>query len=199
MRWFVRSVVAIVALWVAFAVSPYLALYDLVRAVERNDTALVAERVNLRALRVALAKELLEGYLQETDADGQITPAERQIGGAIVATLADPLLGEMVTPEGLIGLLRQDIRSAGTNDQPAQSFGVASWSDLFALVGRSQARGFRNVYVVVPPKAPADQRYRIQLRLSRLSWKVVNIELPVELRRRLARRIAAAAAPDAKR
>ena len=60
MRWFLRSLGALVILWAFFAASPYLALYDLAQAVERGDTDLLAQRVNFRALRASLVKDLID-------------------------------------------------------------------------------------------------------------------------------------------
>lgn len=199
MRWFVRALAGIAILWLFFAASPYLALYDLAKAVDRGDVALVAQRVNFRALRLAFARELAEGFLAETDTDGRITPAERQLATGAVATFGEPLLERWTTPQGLIDLMHGKAEEATASEAPSFArMQPRSWSDLLALVSRAQTRGFRTVYFVLPPRAPPEQSFRVQFRLSRFEWKVVNLELPPALRQRLARDIASRLAPESK-
>lgn len=201
MRWFLRSLAALAFLWVCFAASPYLALYDLARAIDRGDAEQVAQRVNFRALRVSLAKELIEGYLIETeaDADGRISPSERQAAISAVALFGDALLAPIVTPQGLIELMRMPVPTAEPESEPPKGFRARSWGDFVRLVASSQTRGFRNISFGLPPRAGPEARFRVHFRLTRFEWRVVRLELPPEIRRRLARQIAAQGSAEVKR
>jgi hypothetical protein len=191
MRWFLWLGIAACLACGAFFASPYLALYDLVRAVERGDVARVDARVNFRARRASLTKELLAGYFAEVDPSGKMAASERQLAASTLASAAEPLLATLLTPEGLIDLLRrtpQPARQPG--DAPGARFAIGSgFGDLFALVARAQTRGFRTIYFALPPQAPAGTRFRLQFRLSRFHWRLVGLELPLELTRELRRRI----------
>ena len=56
----------------------------------------------------------------------------------------------------------------------------------------SDMLGFRALVIAVPPEAPRAQRFRLRLRLRGWSWRLVEIELPSELRYRIASKVARA-------
>ena len=62
MRWFLRSLVALALLWAVYLLSPYVALYNLAKAVEARDVALIGERVDFPALRLSLARQVAAAY-----------------------------------------------------------------------------------------------------------------------------------------
>ena len=55
-------------------------------------------------------------------------------------------------------------------------------------------RGFRSVVVAVPPDRPRHEQFRIRLRLRDWGWRLVDIELSDDLRRRIGEKAAAGAA-----
>src|SRR5215213_4759482 len=54
MRWIIRLSLVVFVAWVAFVLSPFLALHDLQQAVEARDAHALSERINFRALRLSL-------------------------------------------------------------------------------------------------------------------------------------------------
>jgi hypothetical protein len=50
----------------------------------------------------------------------------------------------------------------------------------------SRWRGFRNVYFSLPIEASRESRFRLQLRVSGLTWRLVAIDLPPDSRRQVA-------------
>ncbi len=183
MRWVVASVVAVAAVWGAYLASPYWALYRLASAMERRDLAEIAERINVRALRVSLARQVA-GHLSQAAGTGALASQDVQLGAAAALALADPLFEALVTPSGIGRLLFR----AETSRPDGAPFGgePMSLDDLGNFLAASSWRGFRNVYVSLPPGAPAETRYRLQLRFGRLRWRLVSLELPAEMRRRVA-------------
>ena len=124
------------------------------------------------------------------DTTGALGLSEAQIAAGAAIVLADPALDPVMTPAGILDLLRR--REPGTRpDLPASPFadGLPSLEHAWQYLAASNWRGFRNVYFALPPGRARNERYRIQLRLSRLSWRVVSLELPHTLRRTIATKV----------
>ncbi|MDP8918965.1 MAG: DUF2939 domain-containing protein, partial [Pseudomonadota bacterium] len=101
MRWTLRISFLLLLAWAIFMVSPFVALYDLSKAVEAKDVARITERVNFNALRVSLARQILGEYLKTQDLGGLDQQAATQVG---TATL-NPVLEELITPQAVIDML----------------------------------------------------------------------------------------------
>ena len=91
MRWTLRISFLLFLAWAIFMVSPFVALYDLSKAIEARDMDRITERVNFNALRVSLARQILGEYLKTQDLDGLGQPGDCDLprfaqGGARVLT-----------------------------------------------------------------------------------------------------------------
>lgn len=103
-RWWLAGL-AVLLLWIAYGVSPYIALYRLSQAVQAHDAASVAQRVNFRTLRLSLTKQALAAAVDGISARRDLSPRERTILTEASGALAEPLVESLVTPETLIDLL----------------------------------------------------------------------------------------------
>ena len=186
MRWIVASVLAIVVAWGLYVASPYYALYRLGLAVEAGNVKEVAGRVNVRALRFSLANQIAADIVA-ADAPGGIATADAQRAAGAALALADPLLDGFVAPDGLIRLLR----TAPSGADKGTAFGrdPVSFDDLDDFLGASSWRGFRVISFLLPPGQPAGQRYRLQMRIGSLRWRLVSLDLPPGVSRRIASEI----------
>lgn len=187
MRWFVGSAVAIVLIWGLYIASPYWAVLKFARAVESRNVQTIAERVNFRALRLSLAKQLVTEGLASRAVATALTGSDAQVAAGTIAAAADPLLEQLLTVEGVVGLLpdlgagRAGTAAGGGGGRSAS----ALLSDAVDLVRTSRWRGFRNIYFALPPNPGADPQARLQFRLGRLKWRLVGVELNPETRQRL--------------
>lgn len=184
MRWFVSGLLALAAVWALYVISPYWAFYQLAAALQRGDAAEIAERVNPRALRVSLARQVA-GDMAQAAGLGGIAGQDSQVAASTALALADPILGALVTPEGIARLLLEGPAGSPTG-APLASLSSGKLADILAA---TSWRGFRNLYVSLPPGEPAATRYRLQLRFGRLRWRLVSVEVPPAIRRRIAQRI----------
>jgi hypothetical protein len=105
MRWILRGAAALAVAWLLFLASPFVALHNFARAVEARDTAAVAERVNFRALRFSLMKQVVNAYAQETGAGRALGASERQLAVEAGMGLAAPVVEALLTPQAVIDLL----------------------------------------------------------------------------------------------
>lgn len=192
MIWTLRVSFLLFLAWAIFMVSPFVALYSLAKAVEARDVALIRERVNFPALRISLTKQLVSDYLLAAGRGKALDGFDRQVASGIGATLADPLVAELVTPEALIDLL-EDGRPQGAGgaggDEGGFTLDTSSLRQALSLFVKSETRGFRNISIPVPPDESADRGFRLHLRLSGTTWRLIGIDLPEHLRRELVDRL----------
>lgn len=193
MRWFVRIAILVVVLLLAYTAWPFVTLYRLSDAVQRNDVDALRELVDFPSVRRSMASQIVEKYLELSGQSPRLGPLGN-IAANVGATLADPELEKIVTPEGLIALLQQgrvpgEAGSAAANATPAAAPVRIRWGDAFRLWADSDYGG-RRVFFLLPPDVPRAQQYRLRLFLEDLAWRVQGVELPEPLALRLAQDIA---------
>jgi hypothetical protein len=194
MRWTLRISFLLFLAWAIFMVSPFVALYDLSKAVEARDVARITERVNFNALRVSLARQILGEYLKTQDLDGLGRQAATQAGTAVL----NPVLEELITPQAVIDLLE--------DGQLQQAAGTLSGNGIFSPIGfdaqslgkawrtfiLSESQGFRAITIPLPVDEPKERQFKITLRLRGTTWRLTGIELPEPLKEELIKRAAKA-------
>jgi hypothetical protein len=194
MRWTLRISFLLFLAWAIFMVSPFVALYDLSKAVEARDVARITERVNFNALRVSLARQILGEYLKTQDLDGLGRQAATQAGTAAL----NPVLEELITPQAVIDLLE--------DGQLQQAAETSSGNGIFSPIGfdaqslgkawrtfiLSESQGFRAITIPLPVDEPKERQFKITLRLRGTTWRLTGIELPEPLKEELIKRAAKA-------
>jgi hypothetical protein len=187
MRWLAGGAVALLIIWTAYLVSPYWALVDLAAAIEARSPDRIVERVNFRAIRAALAKQIVAAGAASGAVTSALGSPDSNLAAGSIAVAAEPLLERVVTPEGVAALLRDlDPDSTDGMDRAARLRPDAEGlQTALNLVRRSRWRGFRNVYFTLDAGPARPQGARIQLRLSRMKWRLVGIDLTPEARQRL--------------
>jgi len=194
MRWTLRISFLLFLAWAIFMVSPFVALYDMSRAIEARDMDRITERVNFNALRVSLARQILGEYLKTQDLDGLGQQAATQAGTAVL----NPVLEELITPQAVIDLLDdgQLQRATGTQDRNGSffplGFDAASLGKAWRTFIMSETQGFRAITIPLPADEPRDKQFKITLRLRGTTWRLTGIDLPEQLKDELIKRAAAA-------
>ena len=197
MRWTLRIVAAVAVALALFVLTPFVAVYRLSRAVEARDVAALQERVNFRAVSVSLSRQLVAAYLDAREGGSGSRdpgPASRDLAIRAGVALADPVVSQLVTPEVFAQLLARGwpesvAEGPGPSGPQALGLRLGSWPEILKIMGTAETHGFRRVLVSYPPSEPQDRQFRLHLRLRGLTWRVVAIDLPDELRRRLAAEI----------
>jgi Protein of unknown function (DUF2939) len=190
MRWVVRAVIVIPLLWAGYAAWPFWAVYDLINALQNRDAAALAHRVNFPAVRRSLTEQVVSGYLQLSGKDARLGQFARGTAVAAVASVADPIVAKLISAEALIELLHTGWPGSVLPDGAANFHGLGSGSpgNVWQLFVRSE-QGLRSWEFPVPVRAPPSLRFRLQFRLTNWVWKLSAIELPEELRLRLAQEL----------
>jgi len=199
MRWLFRSLVVLALAWVVFILSPYVAFYKLVKAVQAKDVAAITERVNFSAVRISLSRQIASAYAKATGGGKQESSPMGQVAVSAGTAAIDTLIAPYMTPQAIIDLLTTGVPDAapkGVPDAaPPSSLGGGlqpfelSLDRFKELFFASESRGFRGFAVALPPGQPSEERFRLIFRLTGPSrgftWRLVGLELPARLRDRL--------------
>ena len=199
MRWWSLPIVLALG-WFVFTLTPFWALYGLSRAVQAGDTAYIERHVNFRTLRLSLIRPATAAARTTTATPAATAPRERIVDTA--AALAIPLVEALVTPSTVVDLLddgwpqsldlgRKDAEAPP--QEPRRGLRIEGFDRLLPFYLASEMRGFRTIVIPVPPDRGPDRRFRVRLRLRGWTWRLVDIELPDDLRQRIAQSIAQAA------
>jgi DUF2939 family protein len=191
MRFTIRALAAAAVLWVCYAAWPVLAVYDLAHAVERRDSAGIAERVNFPAVRRSLTEQIVTSYLKLSGRDARLGTFNRHMALAAFASIADPVVAGLVSADALVELLHKGWPASVLPEEASgfRGLGAGSVGNVWWLATRSEP-GLRRFGFAVPAGAPAERRFKLQFRLTSWTWKLSAIELPEELRVRLAQELA---------
>jgi hypothetical protein len=114
--------------------------------------------------------------------------------------VVDPLLAPYVSPEALADFLagrRGPSGAAGSGagatggavasapvTTSVEGFAPKSLTAAWRLFLASESRGFRAMLFAVPPDKPAEEQFRLQFRLSGLTWRLVGVEVPQTVQQR---------------
>jgi hypothetical protein len=185
---------ALVAAWLAYAVSPFVSVYRLVGAVEERNVAALSVRVDFHAVRKSLAEQIARTHLTITGKLGAPPSSLRdqlaqQLSVGLAASVADQVLGDLVSSEGLLDFLR----TGGPPDADSIATPGALSPDALGNVWRvylNSELGIARFFLDVPVDKPRQQNFRLQFCLRDWAWKLCGIELPQALQVRLAQEVA---------
>ncbi len=185
---------ALVALWLAYAVSPFVAAYRLVGAVADRDAAALSAGVDFRAVRASLGEQIARTYLRITGkagAPGSLRDQlAQQLAVGVAASVADQILVDLVSPQGLLDFLRTgappDVESDGLPTPAGLS--PQALGNVWRAYLNSEL-GIARFFLDVPVDKPRQESFRLQFCLRDWAWKLCGIELPEALQLRLAQEL----------
>ncbi|KAA2236905.1 DUF2939 domain-containing protein [Salinarimonas soli] len=186
-------------LWLVYIVSPLGALLSLADSVRSREVAAVERRIDMRALRTSLARQVGAAYMRASGAQKDQSTTS-QFGAAAAAAIVDPLLAPYLTSDALMQMMSTGRLPGGVVDGGGQARGMvedldvsraltlANARDLFFA---SEWRGFRTFLIALPMGRPLPERFRLEMQLSGFTWTVTGLELPVAARDRIVQQIIA--------
>jgi Protein of unknown function (DUF2939) len=181
-----------------FLAAPFIGLAHLRAAIEARNAAALSERVDFSRLRRSLGEQIVATYLKITGKGGKLGRLGTSIASHAAASLADPLLADLVNPETVLDLLSgRGVATAslklpsGLGPLPKDALG-----SLWRAFANSEY-GLGNFYISLPADAAATDQFRLRLQVLQWDWKLTEIGMPerlrVELAKELERRIGAKA------
>jgi signal transduction histidine kinase len=200
MLWTLRTAALLAALWIAFVAWPFFALYELATAIQNRDGATVARRINVPAVRHSLTEQIAATYLRITGREARLGVLTRGVAAAAASSFADPIVAKLLSTDALLELLHSGWPKQVLSEEPATMSGApghgsivqgltsVSFGNLWRVFVQSE-QGLRRFDIGIPIDAPPTRRLKLQFRLTHWVWKLAGIELPEELRVRLAREL----------
>jgi hypothetical protein len=196
MRWAARISLVFLLGVAVYTVWPFIDLYRIARTIEAHDAAALSRRVEFRALRASINRQVLATYLRLTGKEASLGPFS-DVAIGMAASMVDPFMSDVASAEKLLDVLAKGWPPAASSSENGASPepGVLiprTLSAAWTVYASSEYR-FNDVYLFVPPTLPLAQRFRLQLRLTQWTWKLQDVQLPAEVRVRLAQELIRAA------
>jgi hypothetical protein len=176
MRTAIGAIAALVLVWIGYVVWPLYDLYQLALAIETRNVAAATQRIDFGRVRVSLAQQITEAYIQRTGA--RVSPL---ITGA-VGQIADPFVIRFVSPETLAEMLRVGWPDTVLPDRPRDVSGLSlsALGSAWQLFIRSDY-GIGQLEVSIPVALPPDRAFGLKLRLVQWRWRLSAIRLPANI------------------
>ncbi len=171
--------------WLGYVAWPITTLATLARAVEarRHRDRHAARRP---AGGAAIAHRPGGRCLFQADWQ-DLEPAAARRGHRQPASFADPIVGRIAAPQGIVEFLRDGWPSTVLPERPAGVSGLSSAAigNAWQIFGSAEY-GIRRFEIEVPPSLPRERRFVLEFRLIQWRWQLTGVRMPEHLRVRLA-------------
>jgi len=189
-----RSLLVLFAIILAlgiYAASPYLGLRRIISAVHARNALALSDSVDFDRLRVSLTGQVVERYLQLTGRTARLGSIGNVFAVAIGTSIADPIVAQILNPEGLIDLLEKGDAISGSQQiafqfGPFSNPGIGSVWDALS----NSDYGLGRFFISLPTSVPPRDQFRLELQMLQWQWKLISIGLPEQLRTQLAAQLA---------
>ena len=180
----------LLSLWLAYSVWPFFSVYQLAKAVQGRDVTAVKELVDFRALRGSLTAQIVRTYLRMTGKIGRSGSMLEQFAVGLGASVADPIVAKLISPDALLDLL-QNGRPPGVfsdNVPSIQGLSLDSLGNVWQAYTNSEL-GIARFFISVPVDKEPEESFRLGFCLTGWTWKLCSTDLPEQLQVRLAQEI----------
>ena len=167
-----RIVIAVAALILLYAASPYYSVWCFGQALEARDLDAISARVDYPAVRGSLKKQIRDHFIgvRETKKDDLVA----QLLTASGPSLLDRLIDAYVTPDGLVTII----------GNPAPIKNASSLSSLSSFAGERREIDWskaRRAFFTNPRDFAVDHEgITLRFRFNGLSWKLREIDLRLD-------------------
>jgi hypothetical protein len=156
--------------------SPYIAYYQLRSAADNEDAQAMQANVDFPALRDSAKREITRSLAASAGGSSEAHNPFAAAGEALGSLFVDRIVDRMITPDGIIAMIRQGrvraaVAPAGAaaapppSTPPAFSMKYVSW-DTF------------QVQIEEPNAAGQERAFSLILCRSGIGWKVCRLQLP---------------------
>lgn len=162
----------------AYALSPYIALWRLEAAVERGDTVALERGIDWRSVRDGLKQDIADGIIGPAQTQTQLTAnALPPFGASFITGIADTAIDRDVTPQNLIAVMRQ-MRPAEKSRNPFSCFAWAFFESPTAFT----------VTVRNEDDEGDESHLRLRMELHHGRWMLMRAWVPQDLVERASQR-----------
>jgi hypothetical protein len=184
------GIAAVLFLWLAYTIWPFIEVYRLANSVQARDAAAVSQKIDFDALRASLTTQIAATYLRLTGKTGRPGSVLERFVVGVAASVVDPLVAKLISPDALLELLQNGNPTGVFSDNAPRMQGLSL--EALGSVWRAYVNsefGIARFLILVPVDKPASDSFRLQFCLTGWAWKLCGIELPQQLQDRLAQEI----------
>jgi hypothetical protein len=185
MRWIVATFAALLVLLLLYVGSAFVSLNGLVRAARAADIDEVMARTDLERTKRSLVDQIVGAYLKRIGERRPVRPLERIVANTYGASIADALVGKMLTKENLAALLLNGKVEGveGTTHMSLEPVKTIELSNLGSVI--------RRISLVKPVEfairsGDAEDAGGISLHFNGTGWQLSGIQLPASVVQTLA-------------
>jgi|GEM_PF-1702728 hypothetical protein len=188
MRWVLGAVLAILVAIGIYVGSAVMSLNGLVLAARAGNGAEVLARTDLPRLRHSLVDQIVAAYLRRMGQDRPVKPLERMVANTYGASIADALVGKMLTEEKLTNMLKNGAVGVGDSETAnMQRLSEVDTSKIFEIMSR--------LSLVKPVEflirlGDSESSGGISLHFEGNGWKLSGVQLPATAVQALAQSLA---------
>jgi hypothetical protein len=176
MRWLTGALVTPLILIAVYVGSAVMSLNGLVDAARAGNGADVLARTDTPRLKRSLVDQIVSAYLKRIGQDRPIKPFERIVANTYGATIADALIGKLLTAENLTTILQKGSLTV----LPGAEVNMLPLSELDTSKVLSTIARFHPVKMVEFAIRLGDDSASgaISLHFEGNGWKLSGVELP---------------------
>jgi hypothetical protein len=169
-KWIAAALALLLVVGGIYVGSPYYAIYALRNAAREGDADKIAGSVDFPAVRESLKTQLSSAMTAKLQGDAALRDNPlAALGAALLPTIADRMVDNFVTPEGIAAMMR----GQKPRDKAEASSDVQADTDYLNL--NAFRVNFRN-----SRRDQAGPSFLLERR-GFASWKLVRIDLPTDL------------------
>jgi Protein of unknown function (DUF2939) len=132
MRWGLWIAGVSILLLAAYLTWPLVGFYRIASAVEANNAAALAERVEFPSLRRSLAQQVVAEYLKLTGKERKLGRFRTGIVSGVGASLAEPVIAQFLNAETLLDFLNKgSVKDGAKVSNAIAPFSGSSWPNAW--------------------------------------------------------------------
>jgi hypothetical protein len=185
----IPTFVLLLALLVGYWAWPLLGLGALAGAVQAGDVTAINEKIDYPRLRQSFTEQIISAYLRITGRMSQLG-ALGPLATAVGASIVDPWVSQIVTPENLAQLLRGGTVSSELGPVSFRFGNLPSTLNLAWDAWLNSEYWFNRFSIWLPPGASQTDQFRLRMQLFQWRWKITGIDMPEKLRDQIAGELA---------
>ena len=183
MRWLVGTVLLLLLSLVIYVGSAVWSVKGLAEAAQSGNGPEIIARTDLPRVKRSLVDQIVGAYLERQGVKRPLKPMELMLANTYGASIADALVGKMLSGENLTKLLRGGVVAEGLPNAQMPALAALDISDTFTILRRLSPVKIVEFEIALGNDASSGA---ISLDFEGNGWKFSGVNLPARAVRALA-------------
>ena len=183
MRWLVGTILVLLTSLVIYVGSAVWSVKGLAEAAQSGNGPEIIARTDLPRVKRSLVDQIVRAYLERQRAKRPLKPMEKMLANTYGASIADALVGKMLTKENLTKILRDGVVTEGLPNAQMPSLAALDISNMFAVLRRLSPVKMVEFEIAL---GSDNSSGAISLHFEGNGWKLSGVNLPAKVVRSLA-------------